>query len=239
VLYIEGDCSKMKLLMESWRSFLKENKEEYLKTLGLHVETSEDGEFTVSLFDLQERNPQIVGTIGTMEMADTDGGRKTPCIPKTQEIGSVAVDSKYKSKGIGTYLYEVASVLVWQISRGGITSDHSASTTKDAAPVWKKLVNKLGYLKRSTSSGNEDFDYDDSTPDPDDDCYLPSDGKPASDHSLMIPPDRMEKIGEIMEIQMQNYENMTDSTNINVGKESSSLFQKEYKPDESGIYGDD
>tara|TARA_Y100001938_G_C8032582_1_gene401494 strand:- start:174 stop:863 length:690 start_codon:yes stop_codon:yes gene_type:complete len=229
----------MKILMESWRRFLNENKEEYLKTLGLHVKTSSDGEFTVNLFDLEQSPPKIIGTIGTMEMAETESGRNTPCIPETQEIGSVAVDRMYRGRGIGTYLYEVTSVLVWQMSRGGITSDHSASTTKDAAPIWKKLTNRLGYIKRKTDSGNDDFDYDQTTPDPNDDCYLPSDGKPASNHSLQIPPDRMENIGEIMEIQMQNYENVTDSVNIDTEYESAGLFSKEYKPDISGIYGDD
>lgn len=226
--------------MENWRTFLKESKEDYLKTLGLYVYTSVDGEFTVSLFDLNQKEPKIIGTIGTMIMDDNEYGYSgTPCIPATQEIGSVAVAKNYKNKGLGTYLYEVVSVLVFQISQGGITSDHSASTTKAAAPIWKKLVNKLGYTKRKTRDGNDTFDYSRETPDPDDDCYLPVEGKPASNHSLQIPPERMEKIGEIMEIQMQNYENFTDSTNIDVESESGRLFNKEYQPDITGIYGDD
>lgn len=203
MLYIKGDRYKMKLLMESWRRFLNESPEEYLRTLGLNVNTSADQEFTVNLFDLSQNPPKIIGTIGTMVMADNEGGRATPCIPETQEIGSVAVDRMYRGRGIGTYLYEVAAVLVWQLSRGGITSDHSASTTKDAAPVWKKLDIKLGYLKRKTNSGNNEFDYNQKTPDPEDDCYLPVEGQPATNHSLEIPPERMAKIGEIMEIQMQ------------------------------------
>ena len=229
----------MKLLMENWRVFLKESNEEYLKTLGLDVNTSPEGEFEIILLELGE-NPKVIGTIGTMEMSDTgDRGEPTPCIPKTQEIGSVAVDNLYKGRGIGTYLYEVASVLVWQIDKGGITSDHSASTTKDAAPIWKKLVNKLNYIKRKTDAGSEEFDYNNETPDPDDDCYLPTDGIPASDHSLLIPPERYRKIAEIMEIQMENFENMTDSTPVDSRSGAASLFTKEYKPDISGIYGDE
>ena len=225
--------------MESWRRFLNESQEEYLKTLGLNVNTSSDQEFTINLFDLNQDPPKIIGTIGTMVMADDEGGRATPCIPETQEIGSVAVDKMYKNRGFGTYLYEVASVLVWQISRGGITSDHSASTTKAAAPIWKKLADKLGYIKRKTDSGNDEFDYHQKTPDPNDDCYLPVEGEPASSHSLQIPPERMEKIGEIMEIQMQNYENKTDSVNIDAERDSARLFDKEYTPDITGIYGND
>ena len=225
--------------MENWRKFLNENKDEYLRTLGLDVKTSSDGEFTVNLFDLEQDPPKIIGTIGTMEMADDEGGRATPCIPETQEIGSVAVDRMYKNKGFGTYLYEVASVLVFQMSKGGITSDHSASTTKAAAPIWKKLAGKLGYIKRKTARGNDEFDYNQKTPDPNDDCYLPTEGEPASSHSLQIPPDRMQKIGEIMEIQMQNYENVTDSINIDADLQSIRLFDKEYTPDITGIYDGD
>ena len=229
----------MNKLFENWRKYLKEGNEEYLKSLGLNVNATADGEFEIHLFELGE-TPKIIGTIGTMEMSDTgDVGEPTPCIPETQEIGSVAVDRLYKGKGIGTYLYEVASVLVWQRSRGGITSDHSASTTKDAAPIWKKLDDKLGYIRRKTKAGSDEFDYNQKTPDPDDDCYLPTEGEPASNHSLQIPPQRMEKIAKIMEIQMQNYENMSDDHQVDPGSESARLFNKEYKPDVSGIYGDD
>jgi GNAT superfamily N-acetyltransferase len=252
----------MKLLMESWRKFINEDVygEDFLKTLGLTYQL-EEGDFLVQIVHQNEMNGQlsVIGMIETMEMADQTSGRSTPCIPETYEIGAVAVEPQFRGKGLGTWLYEVVSVLISQKGDGGLTSDHSASTTKDAATVWKRLENDLNYIKRQTPKGpdeetydmktgevfpaykgqNDKFDYNGSTPDPKDDCYPPSEGKAATDHSLKIPPSRIPEVAKIMDIQMKNYDSWTENLHIATQGKASQLFNKAYKPDESGIYGNE
>ena len=105
----------MKLLMENWRTFINEEVygEEFLKTLGLTYQMI-DGDFEIQVIHKNETNGQIsvIGMIETMEMAKKSGGKPTPCIPETQEVGAVAVDPAFQGKGLGTWLYEVVSVLI-------------------------------------------------------------------------------------------------------------------------------
>lgn len=256
----------MKKLMENWRKYLVENKEEYLKSLGLHI-VKEEGEYNVYLYEwntnmFKSRGgwPYIVGTLGTMKMDDQD---RTPCIPTTQEVGSSAVREQRKGRGIGTHMYEVVAYYIKMEQNGGITSDHSASTTKDAARVWAKLRDKLNYVKRKTPKGpdketfnvktgevlpaykgeNDKFDYNNSTPDPNDDCYEPSEGKPASPNSLQIPASRMGYIANLIEIQLDNFdEMMTKAKEFNIKDvrgDGASLFSREYDPYISGIHGEE
>ena len=130
----------MKLLMEGWRKFLKENKaeeiEKRLKLLGLHMEQTNFG-FNIALIDgvheqSEKREAVVVGMIETVRSEE-------PCIPKTHEIGTVATDPSVRGTGIGTYLYEVAALVVHENLQGGITSDHQSSTTVPAADVWDRL----------------------------------------------------------------------------------------------------
>ena len=259
----------MKLIIENWRQFIAENKmndadkQKYLRTLGLHVSKT-DGEYNVYLYEWNATRkkgfPMIVGTLGTMEMPGA--GSPEPCIPTTQEVGKSAVKEERQGRGIGSHLYEVAAYYMKMEQDGGITSDHSASTTNDAAKIWMKLKNRLGYTKRKTpkgpdketfnpktgeilpayKGGNDKFDYDKSTTDPNDDCYLPSDGEPASPHSLQIPPERMQFVAKLMEIQLDNFDKMSDAEGFNyrqIGGDGSGLFSREYDPYKSGIHGDD
>ena len=252
----------MKLLMENWRKFINEEiyGEEFLKTLGLTYQVQED-EFLVQIIHKNEINGQlkVIGMIETMEMGKSSGGKPTPCIPETQEVGAVAVDPAFRSKGLGTWLYEVVSVLISQKGDGGLTSDHSASTTNDAANVWKRLENDLNYDKRKTPKGdgeekinmetgevtaaydgeNDEFDYNNKTPDPNDDCYPPVEGEPASNHSLKIPASRMKEVANLMQIQMDNFDSWDGNNNTDTLSQASKLFNIEYKPKESGIYGDE
>jgi GNAT superfamily N-acetyltransferase len=252
----------MKLLLESWRNFINEEVygEDFLKTLGLTYQMI-DGDFEIQVVHKNETNGQlsVIGMIETMEMADKSGYRQTPCIPNTHEIGAVAVEPSFRGKGLGTWMYEVAAVLLSQKGEAGLTSDHSASTTNDAASVWKRLENDLNYVKRKTpvgdnkekvnmetgevtpayKGGNDKFDYNDSTPDPNDDCYPPSEGEAASDHSLKIPQDRWLEVAEIMNIQMENYDSWTENLHINTGSQAGRLFNKAYNPKASGIFQGD
>jgi len=238
----------VKLIMENWRRFLTEDKDDFLKTLGLWVER-EDNEYLIHVIEFKSHYggrihktryiPKVIGWLTTMEMGSQADG---PCIPKTQEVGTVAVDSNYTKRGIGTYMYEVASFLLKKEKDSGITSDHSASTSVDAAWVWRKLEKQLNYDKRKTPAGppekinpetgevidgykgeNDKFDYhgwDDSLPpgqqhvdatrDPNDDCYEPTEGIPPSDHSLQIPDGRMNRIQNLMSVQMDNLDRKID-----------------------------
>jgi len=252
----------MKLLIENWRKFINEDVygEDFLKTLGLTYQIQDD-EFLVQIIHKNEINGQlkVIGMIETMEMAKKSGGRPTPCIPETYEVGAVAVDPAFQSKGLGTWLYEVVSVLISQRGDGGLTSDHSSSTTNDAASVWKRLEKTLNYDKRKTPKGsgeeeidmqtgevtaaydgeNDKFDYNNSTPDPNDDCYPPVEGKPASEHSLKIPESRIKEVAPLMQLQMDNYDSWTENLHINTQSQASKLFSTSYKPEKSGIYGKD
>mgnify|MGYP003646178623 CR=1 FL=1 len=158
----------MKLLIESWRRYIKENKAEELskklETLGLHVEQSSFG-YNIALMAIEklasgeinmEKPPFVIGMIETVKSDD-------PCIPKTHQVGTVAVDPSVLSTGIGTYLYEVAALLVHNNFSGGITSDHESSTTVPAAKVWDRLENKFNYIKRKTPEGPEEGAFDPET----------------------------------------------------------------------------
>jgi len=230
----------MKLIMETWRKYLTEDKDDFLKTLSLWVDRS-GGEYEIYVMVVDKAHwppLRVIGDISTMAM----GEKRKPCIPDTQEIGTVAVDSEYQKRGIGTYIYEVASYLLKTEHDAGMTSDHSASTTTEAAWVWRKLERQFNYTKRKTPKGapekinpetgevtggyegeNDKFDYhgwnhslpDDqqhskATKDPNDDCYEPVEGVPPSDHSLQIPPNRMGRIMKLMSIQMDNLEKFID-----------------------------
>jgi len=257
-------------LFEGWRRFVTEErmgakqKEEYLKTLGLYI-GKHDGEYNVYLYEWTTERvkagwPMIVGTLGTMQM---DNKGRTPCIPETQEIGTSAVKEERQGRGIGSHMYEIVAYYMKMEQDGGITSDHSASTTNDAANVWKKLKNKLNYIKRKTpkgpdketfnaktgevlpayKGGNDKFDYGNRTPDPNDDCYQPTDGKSPSPHSLQIPPDRMGYVAKLMEIQLDNFDNMMARAKefdaMDIPSDGSMLFNREYDPYKSGVHGDE
>jgi len=247
----------MKLLMESWRNFINESwtKEYKMETLGLYTFQTSAG-INLALVDLASaqppETPMVIGMIETSTMTDK------PCIPDTHEIGAVAVHPSALERGIGTYLYEVASLLVLKNYNGGITSDHLSSTTKPAAKVWNKLENEFGYIKRKTAPGTEEynedgeiiggsdtFDYNGTTPDPNDDCDDLDAYKAASDHSLQIPPERISSVQAIMMKQINNLNDYLDKSDISVNlirremtKQANKLFNDEYKPEKTGIHGE-
>ena len=260
--------------MENWRSYLKENKAEelskLLETMGLHMEQTNVG-YNIALMKIPRdsrggidmyNNPEVIGMIETTKSSD-----KKPCIPKTHQIGTVASHPSVAKTGVGTYLYEIAAFLVHENFDGGITSDHYSSTTNPAKDVWDRLLGKFNYIKRKTpegpeeetynpetgeeipsyEGGNDKFDYDNSTPDPLDDCEeMGPYAKAAVDHSLEIPPARIAFVGKMMTKQIQNYHDYKQL--IGGGKEgqqmdgyivrlADKLFYNEYQPDETGIYG--
>ena len=102
-------------LFESWRKYLKEDVygKDFLLKLGLTY-LFDEGDFEIQIVYKDETTGQlkVVGMIETMQMGDTGPSGATPCIPETREIGAAAVDKEFQGKGLGTYLYEVASFLV-------------------------------------------------------------------------------------------------------------------------------
>ena len=154
----------MKLIMEGWRKFVKENKAgeimKRLELLGLHMEQTNFG-YNIVLVDgihekSERKSPFVVGMIETVKTEE-------PCIPKTHEIGTVATHPSVRGSGLGTYLYELAALLVHINLQGGITSDHTSSTTIPAADVWDRLENKFNYVKRKTPKGPQKDSYDPET----------------------------------------------------------------------------
>ena len=249
----------MKLIMEGWRKFVNESwtADYSLDTLGMFAEQTSVG-IKINLVDVASAQmPETPMVVGMIETSDTD----KPCIPNTHEIGAVAIHPSALKKGIGTYLYEVASLFVLKNFNGGITSDHMSSTTKPAARVWNKLEDKFGYIKRKTKPGKEEYnddgeivggsdtlDYGGATPDPNDDCTNVVSGKAATDHSLQIPPERISFVESMMEKQMNNFSNYLrnydgDWSDLyirqEISKEADRLFNAEYRPEKLGIHGEE
>lgn len=158
-------------------------------TLAIKVNDNliEKGEIEVCLY-WQDRDPQEGAwgnIVGAFKLRDATESLGEPCIPKTMELGEIHVAKQYQNKGYGRILYNL--VFYVANSRGyGVTSDHADGTKAIAAIQWLKFAN---YIKQKTPAGNDTFDYNKSTPDPNDDCvYLPNDGsKPATDHSFVHP----------------------------------------------------
>ena len=254
----------MKILMENWRKYLTENKDDYLKTLGL-VFTKTDGLYNAYLYEWFPKRfgtgwPVIVGYIASTKVDEDDGG---PCIPETQLIGRAAVREERKGRGIGTHMYEIVAYYMKMEHNGGISSDQEGGSTKDAARVWVKLRDKLNYIKRKTPKGpnkriydpktdellpayageNDEFDYNNSTTDPNDDCYKPAEIKPASTNSLQIPASRTRYIAKLIETQLDNFDEMVAKAKEfeiqNVENDGAGLFNREYDPCISGMYGED
>lgn len=105
-----------------------------------------------------------------------------PCIPNTFEVARVYVEPELHGKKFGKLIYRMAFAVAKKFGFG-LTSDHTSGTLDQATVVWKKLDNDSEYTKNKTKAGNKEFDYNKSTPDPDDDCD-DGGGFPAINHSL-------------------------------------------------------
>ena len=189
--------SNQKLIMEGWRDFVKKftggDKEPDLKNdlamwRGLSGKTFRMVLYMPSKFEndkpviSDEHPPDVVGMIVMALLTSSDD----PCIPATWQIKFVATAKKYQRKGIGSLLYDSAATFAKMATKGGITSDHDAMTSKSAKKRWDKIDANSNYKKRETPQGSDTFDYNDETPDPNDDCKLPFSTRNVIDHSYEI-----------------------------------------------------
>tara|TARA_R100001509_G_C4872045_1_gene217093 strand:+ start:1023 stop:1757 length:735 start_codon:yes stop_codon:yes gene_type:complete len=121
--------------------------------------------------------------IGAIKIKNSKLYSKEPCIPETYEISTIYVNKQYRGKGYQKILMDLAFFLVSK-EGAGLTSDHQYGTKPAAAGAWKKIEKSSVYKKKQTKAGNDTFDYNDSTPDPDDDCAKGSKDPVATDHSF-------------------------------------------------------
>jgi len=224
----------MKLILENWKKFLKEStlsdyEPDKLGPLSVWVESASDYAQIVLYHMFGENKIYIVGAISLNETME-------PCIPKTFEVGTVYVEPQARDRGFGKLLYDLA-FYVAKKTGVGLTSDHSSGTTdvaKDKA--WKKINVSDKYNKRQTEMGNDEFDYNNSTPDdPNDDCDDGQYGNPASDYSLEMTntSEIASKHNELAKNHQNNIKNLTNGKDQNwleneLENRSSSRFYEIY-----------
>ena len=207
--------NKHKLIMESWRRFLKENQQNkvylYEKVSGrLHGIVLYVVGDTSSVQDIFFTSKEI----GAVNIIQTQNA----CIPLTYEVASIHTNDDFKRQGYGTILYDFAMFLAQSLG-GGLTSDRRSGTKTTASMIWDKIgKNTTKYGKRKTPEvpiahdsedapedavpafllrpqpepgattvgGNDKFDYHFQTPDPEDDCSQSPYGGNATDHSFYL-----------------------------------------------------
>jgi GNAT superfamily N-acetyltransferase len=173
----------MKILIENWRKFLKEQSEP-LGDLALFAYKKRT-HYTLILYRLHHE-PELNGDIISVVGAITLGQTGEPCIPLTLQVETVYVDEPYRGLRIGSLLYDLAFLFAHS-TNSGLTSDKVTGTNTKAANMWNSMATSGDYEKRKTAQGNDKFDYTGrETPlDPNDDCDEPAlADKNATDHSL-------------------------------------------------------
>ena len=122
--------------------------------------------------------------IGAVVIEDTSKAIGEPCIPETFQISSIHVHEDYENLGFQKLLMDSAFYMMANENKG-LTSDQYSGTRDDAARAWQHISNDTtGYETRKTQDGNSEFDYTNSTPDPNDDCNMPISG-PATNKSFL------------------------------------------------------
>jgi predicted GNAT family acetyltransferase len=143
------------------------------------------------------------GTILSYCEASQLSSQYTPCIPNTMQIKYAATSDQFQNKGFGKLIYKLAAeYFKEQGSSVGITSDHDHSSSKQAKALWDSIKADPDFEFRETKEGNNTFDYDRETPDPDDDCDPPANSEPALKGSLELVAD----YSGILDTLIQNHE---------------------------------
>lgn len=186
---------KHKLIVENFRKFLKESQD-FDKTKTCLVVIDYGNKKTVILYNPNgvermsgtdiRRNEhfQTYEMIGAITIKNTMITTNEPCIPKTFEVTSIFVEKNYRGMGFQKILMDQAFLLTSK-EGAGLTSDHKYGTKAGAAGAWDKIEKSSQYTKKKTKAGNDTFDYDDNTPDQEDDCAKGSKDPVATDHSFV------------------------------------------------------
>ena len=154
----------MKVLLENWRRFLKEEQGATESKVGLYHERSKDVEELV-LYRLSQETLKdgqtVTGpeVISYMELEET----WQRCIPQTWQVSRTYTDLKHQKQGWGTQMYGMAFFAINRLGRG-LTSDQNSSTSSQAGDRWKKFIQSGELTPRKTpgippDGGHDKFDY--------------------------------------------------------------------------------
>jgi ribosomal protein S18 acetylase RimI-like enzyme len=140
-----------------------------------------------------DRLPLVIGMIALDDMHG-------PCIPNTLQVKFSAVNRKFQRQGFGSILYRLAAAHAKVKKNGGISSDHSAGTSKDAARRWAAIDKDSEFYKRSTKAGSDTFDYGGyMTPDdPMDDCEDFTSNGAVTNHSYGVSDKTVEVYNDLV-----------------------------------------
>tara|TARA_R100000406_G_scaffold37547_2_gene24910 strand:- start:24 stop:746 length:723 start_codon:yes stop_codon:yes gene_type:complete len=229
--------SNHKLLMETWRRFLKESRESVTevdgKPIHLYFYAPDSPEFKIFLYVINKTSAGFDSSqvIGGIECVLTE----EPCIPKTLQVITSYRDSDYTGTGLGPLLYDLAFFVAHSMGYG-LTSDRESGSKRGARDRWSKIEADPTYQKQTTKAGNDTFDYYKDTPDPDDDCEKDEyDDSNATDHSFIKKDtDKIHSVLTQLEANHMNYlDTMSDSKEKkifldDIRRRSFDLFHTEY-----------
>ena len=166
--------------------------------------------------DMVNRLALKVGAfLGYMIVRSTKTTTNKPCIPKTYDVAFSGVWPLYRSKGFGELLYKVVAADLGMKDDAGLTSDRDVSTSMSAAKLWRKL--QLSMVPRETEDGNDEFDYDKSTADPNDDCVLPQEPENAINKSLALNPTEENEFELLYKQMIANHKEFTAAVKAKYG----------------------
>jgi hypothetical protein len=175
---------KQKLIMESWRRFLKEEDERGERLdpkdvcLASYITPGSDATFILYRRGAGEKvedqfdNLSIIGSMWVESLKE-----EGPCLSGDNRgpawhVKAVHTAPSHRRVGYSDELYGFAFLIAKQ-NNAALTSDKHAGTKPKAMMKWKGFEkNTSTYEKASTNEpyGSTEFDYDSSTPDPNDDC---------------------------------------------------------------------
>ena len=160
-----------------------------------------------------------------------------PCIPNTHEILQIWVNKNNRGQGWQKTMMDIAFGLAAK-EGVGLTSDHKYGTTPEATGGWDKIEKNKNYIKKKTKQGNDTFDYNNSTSDPDDDCASGKKDKVATDHSFISKyPNSMDSSLDVM---MDNHKAIerrlkfkpaaptSEELKTKISKKATAMFRKDY-----------
>ena len=173
---------KQKLIMESWRRFLREEKKRGIRLgdevvcLRVEISPKSDAEFTLYTPGPGTKAAnrilrlEIIGEVNISSLKSSG-----PCLTAdgknpSWHVEAIHTAEKYRNVGYGALLYGFA-FYVAKNDNAGLTSDKDSGSKEDAVIKWDSFEkNTQTFDKVTTPAGNDTFDYDSTTPDPDDDC---------------------------------------------------------------------